>query len=30
VKGRFTMRFADRDEVYEAGDAFYCQPGHVP
>jgi hypothetical protein len=25
-----TYRFADRDEVFEAGDAFYLPPGHVP
>jgi hypothetical protein len=30
VKGRLTFRFADRDEVFEAGDAFYTAPGHVP
>jgi hypothetical protein len=30
LKGRMTYRFADRDEVYEAGDAFYHPPGHVP
>src|SRR4030095_6472467 len=30
VKGKITMRFADREEVYEAGDAFYAPPGHVP
>jgi hypothetical protein len=30
VKGKLTMRFADREEVYEAGDAFYAPPGHVP
>jgi len=24
------MRFADRDEVYEAGDAWYAPPGHAP
>ena len=29
-KGRLTWRFADREEVYEAGDAFYVPPGHVP
>lgn len=29
-KGRLTFRFADRDEVFEAGDAFYAPPGHVP
>jgi hypothetical protein len=30
VKGRLTFRFADRDEVFVAGDAFYTPPGHVP
>jgi mannose-6-phosphate isomerase-like protein (cupin superfamily) len=30
LKGKMTMRFADREEVYEAGDAFYAPPGHVP
>ena len=25
-----TFRFADREEVFEAGDAFYLPPGHVP
>ncbi|HVE25503.1 MAG TPA: hypothetical protein VNC22_08875 [Sporichthya sp.] len=30
IKGRMTLRFPDRDEVYEAGDAFYAPPGHVP
>jgi hypothetical protein len=30
LKGRVTYRFADRDEVCEAGDAFYLPPGHVP
>jgi hypothetical protein len=29
-KGRMTARYADRDEVYAAGDAFYIPPGHVP
>ncbi len=29
-KGRLTWRFADRDEVVEAGDAFYAPPGHAP
>jgi hypothetical protein len=28
-KGRMTARYADRDEVYAAGDAFYSPPGHV-
>jgi hypothetical protein len=30
LKGRLTYRFADHDEVFEAGDAFYLAPGHVP
>ena len=30
LKGRLTYRFADREEVFEAGDAFYLPPGHVP
>jgi hypothetical protein len=29
-KGRLTFRYADREEVFEAGDAFYAPPGHVP
>jgi hypothetical protein len=30
IKGRITMRYADREEVFEAGDAWYTPPGHVP
>jgi Cupin domain len=30
VGGRLTFRYADREEVFEAGDAFYTPPGHVP
>src|SRR5438093_7440282 len=30
IAGKLTFRFGDRDEVYEAGDAFYTPPGHVP
>jgi hypothetical protein len=30
LTGTVTFRFADRDEVYAAGDAFYAPPGHVP
>jgi hypothetical protein len=30
VAGKVTFRFANRDEVYEAGDAYYAPPGHVP
>jgi hypothetical protein len=29
-KGRLTFRFADREESYERGDAFYAPPGHIP
>jgi hypothetical protein len=29
-KGRLTWRFADHEEVCEAGDAFYVPPGHTP
>jgi hypothetical protein len=28
--GRVTFRFADREETFEAGDAFSVGPGHVP
>jgi len=30
VSGRLVLRFADREESYEAGDAYYAAPGHVP
>jgi hypothetical protein len=30
LKGRVTYRFPDHDEVFEAGDAFYLPPGHIP
>jgi hypothetical protein len=30
VSGRVTFRFEDRDESFEAGDAFYAPPGHAP
>ena len=30
VSGSLTFRYADHDEVYEAGDAYYAPPGHVP
>src|SRR4051794_4328805 len=30
LKGRLTYRLADREEVFEAGDAFYLPPGHIP
>jgi hypothetical protein len=30
LKGRLTYRFADHDETFTAGDAFYLPGGHVP
>src|SRR5438105_11007392 len=30
LKGKLTFRFPDHTEVFEAGDAFYLPPGHVP
>ena len=30
VKGKVTFKYADHDEVYETGDAYYAPPGHVP
>ena len=30
IDGKLTIRYADREEVFEAGDAFYTPPGHVP
>src|SRR5437016_2650027 len=30
IKGKMTMRVGDREEVFEAGDAWYAPPGHVP
>ena len=30
TKGRMTVRYADHEEVIEAGDAFYMPPGHTP
>jgi hypothetical protein len=30
VSGQVTFRYADRDEVFERGDAFYTEPGHIP
>jgi hypothetical protein len=29
TRGTLTFRFADHDEVFEAGDAFYLPPGHI-
>ena len=30
VSGGVTFRYADREERYEAGDAYYAPPGHIP
>ena len=30
LKGRVTYRFADHDESFEEGDAFYLPAGHIP
>ena len=30
LKGRMVVRYADHEEVVEAGDAFYMAPGHAP
>src|SRR5438067_4541199 len=30
VSGKMTFRFAGGEEAFEAGDAFYAPPGHVP
>ena len=28
--GQLVIRFADRDETFNAGDAYYIAPGHLP
>jgi mannose-6-phosphate isomerase-like protein (cupin superfamily) len=30
LAGRLTFRYADREEVYAAGDAFFAPAGHTP
>jgi ethanolamine utilization protein EutQ (cupin superfamily) len=30
LKGRMKVRYADREEVVDAGDAYYMAPGHSP
>jgi len=30
LKGRMVVRYGDREETVEAGDAFYMPPGHAP
>lgn len=30
LKGRMRVRYADREEIVSAGDAYYLAPGHLP
>jgi hypothetical protein len=30
LRGQLTFRYADHEEVYESGDAYYGPPGHIP
>jgi hypothetical protein len=30
VSGRLVFRYADREEVLTAGDAYHAEPGHLP
>jgi hypothetical protein len=30
ITGKVGFRFPDREEIYEAGDAYYVPPGHTP
>ncbi len=30
IKGRMRLKYADHDEVVNAGEVFYMQPGHIP
>ena len=30
IRGRVSFRFPDREERYEAGEAYYVPPGHTP
>lgn len=30
LRGKIVFRYPDRDETYDAGDAFYAPPGHTP
>jgi hypothetical protein len=30
TEGQITFRWADRDETFVAGDAYYAPPGHLP
>jgi hypothetical protein len=30
LQGQVTFQYADRDETYAEGDAYYAPPGHIP
>jgi hypothetical protein len=30
IEGKVGFRFSDREETYQAGDAYYVPPGHTP
>jgi hypothetical protein len=30
LKGKVAFRYPDREELYQAGDAYYTPPGHTP
>ena len=30
LRGKVVFRYADHDEVYQAGDAYFGAPGHLP
>ncbi len=30
ITGQMRFQFADRDEVFNAGDVYYVEPGHLP
>ena len=30
LSGKITFTYANREEVFEAGDAFFTPPGHIP
>jgi len=30
LRGKVAFRFGDREEVFEAGEAYYVPPGHTP
>src|SRR5512146_2867640 len=30
IKGQMRMKFADHEEIYNAGEVFYAAPGHIP